>query len=86
MKNTTRILLALVEKDKEMNRLEIKNETELSEGVLSGTIFFLLKKKTILVEHTPIKTPPWKKATYRLNPKKAKFIIKQLEEEGIDLV
>ncbi len=75
MKNTAKVLLVLVQNDRPMDRKELRIETGLSEGVLSGTIFFLKKRELILKQEKSIKKPPFKEVKHTFNPKKGEILI-----------
>lgn len=84
MKDTTNVMLAIVNKDKPLNRVELIEETQLSPGALSGTIFFLRKHNLLISNVMKTNTPPFRAVKYSLNPEKREVILRLLKRDGLN--
>ena len=82
MRNTTQVMAIMIQEEREYTTEELVSQTNLELSQVQRVIKFL-RKGTIInpTRYVKIKTKPYRKAYYSLNPEKYEAIIKLVERD-----
>jgi len=86
IKNTTSILIPMVQEEREYSLTELANLSALSYEQIKIASNFLRRGGILKVRYEKTQKKPFRKALFSLNPKKYAIILRLLKEEGIEVV